>query len=568
MNTTGNRHTFNSEANWSAPILDLVHVLQSMFSRAHFTMFFILAITLALYFPVTRHAFVNFDDGVYVYENPFVARGLTLEGIEWAFRTAQNGMWHPLVWISFMVEVQLWGSSPGILHLTNVWLHVGNTLLLYLLFFRLTACSNRSALVAALFAWHPCHVETVAWISERKGVLSTTFWLITLLTYLKYVQRRKLSDYLMSLGTFITGCLVKPMLVSLPFVLLLVDVWPLKRIRLNRGKVNWKGTCFPAITYPRTVLLDKVPMLLASALFCYISVRTQEIADFLPMSYRVANMFAVLAQYIKMMILPVNLSIVYPRPEYWEPTLILFSISVLTVASYLAIRLSFSHPFVFFGWFWYAITVIPVSGIVPIGPHYMADRYTYVPYIGLFVVLAWAFPTLVPGRLARSIPVALGAILCTVPLLILSSSYVGKWRDSETLFAHALKADPNNYVANMQLCMSAMRKLLNGKSTAYDFELSRASQHALLSAAARPVDVAYVNLGYIAELQKKPKKAMLLYDTGVRLFPESALLHFRLARLLACHPDPRIHKGGEAVTHARTACDLTEIYEGSYPEFP
>ncbi len=422
------------------------------------------ALTIAAYAQVYRHDFISFDDGDYVYDNWRVLTGFTPENILWAFTTGHAANWHPLTWLSHMLDCQILGREPGPHHLVNVLFHVLNTLLLFELFRFLTGKIWRSAFVAALFALHPLHVESVAWISERKDVLSTFFWLLTMLAYARYVKLPSTPRYLLAVGFFALGLMSKPMLVTLPFVLLLMDYWPLNRgqvltasgagkARLQRGHAL--KTFVPQL--PR-LAREKLPFFLLAAASSAVTFYVQRaggavvhVSD-VPPAFRIANALNSYISYLVKTVWPADLSVYYPFPAVPYAFRETAAAAILLVAaSVLAVRHGSRFPYLPFGWFWYVGTLIPVIGLVQVGGQAMADRYTYVPLIGIFALLAWAIPDMLERRKIPGVSKAGMGALVIGSLTITTWFQVRNWKDSDSLFQHALKVDGTNFMAHQIL---------------------------------------------------------------------------------------------------------------------
>lgn len=384
--------------------------------------------------------FVNFDDPYYIYENPRVLKGLSPDNIRWALAAIHFSNWHPLTWMSHMLDVSLFGTHPGGHHLTSVLLHMLNSVLLLTTLWRLTGSLSKSSVVAGLFALHPLHVESVAWVSERKDVLSTLFWILAMRAYDSYATCPNIKRYLMVAMWFVMGLMTKPMVVTLPCVLFLMDIWPLDRLRSALDR--------------RRCVMEKLPLLALSVASGVITIiaqakggSVQEIGDY-PLLVRAANALQAYMMYLWKTIWPLNLSPYYPYPK--EISLLKAGVSAifLTGASLFALRFVKNHPYVTVGWFWYLGTLLPVIGIVQVGAQAMADRYTYVPLIGIFIVFAWGIPD-VFGFSRRVLQMAVSVMM--IGLAGLSWVQTGFWRNSGTLYGHALAIHPNNLFAHINL---------------------------------------------------------------------------------------------------------------------
>lgn len=350
--------------------------------------------TLAVYWQVGAHEFVYYDDDIYVSQNRHIQSGLTSQSIAWAFTATHASNWHPLTWLSHMLDYELFGLDSGRHHLTNVFFHIANTLLLFIVLRGMTGESRRSGFVAALFALHPLHVESVAWLSERKDVLSTFFWMLTMWSYAKYAERPSAGRYAPIVAFFILGILSKPMIVTLPFVLVLLDYWPLRRIQLDDAGGSWRSLV------DFRLILEKTPLFAlaaASSIVTFIAQRAggsvKSLVHF-PLDVRVANALVSYFAYIGKMFYPFHLAVLYPhpgRPPLWQ---IAGAGALFISISALAVRGFRRHTNVSVGWFWYVGTLVPVIGFVQVGNQAMADRYTYIPFIGIFVIIAWGVPEL------------------------------------------------------------------------------------------------------------------------------------------------------------------------------
>lgn len=401
----------------------------------------LLLLVAGIYWPVGSHSFIVMDDPMYVYENRVIREGLSADGVVWAFTAFHAGNWHPITWLSHMLDVELFGLSPGPHHLMNVLFHAMNTVLLFLLLDGMTRASWRSAFVAALFAVHPLHVESVAWVAQRKDVLSTFFMLLALHSYRRYVQSPGSRKYLPVALFFALGLMSKPVLVTFPVLLLLLDVWPLDRI--SRERVV-------------RLLAEKAPLVLMSVAVCVVTFMSQSEDGAmvslvrLPFTDRVVNMFCSYSAYLWNTAWPASLSVYYPnlaligvKTPWWK---LLLSLSVVASTSFFAVRAIPAKPFFAVGWFWYLVALLPMSGLIQVGNQAMADRYTYIPMIGVFVMAAWAVPELSGMRLARiASRGALVAIL--VALALVSRAQAEQWKDSVTLFSQATRNTDRNWFA-------------------------------------------------------------------------------------------------------------------------
>jgi hypothetical protein len=397
------------------------------------------ALTIFVFEPVRHSEFVNFDDGEFIVENPHVASGLTLRNVAWAFRHPYDATGGTLTWISHMLDVQLFGLDSGRHHLTSLALHVTNSLLLLLALYRMTAAVWRSAFVAALFALHPLHVESVAWVSERKDVLSTTFLMITLLAYVAYVRRPGVRRYGL-VAVFLTmGLMAKPMLATVPAVLALLDVWPLGR--LNDRQVS-------AASIAR-LLREKVPLCVPAIAALGLAFVSQQasgaVSNFgaVSLGSRVQNAIVSAVTYLRKMVVPSDLVAFYPYRESLSVWTVLACLVILLVLTAAVWAIRHTHPYATVGWLWYLVTLTPVLGIVQVGSHAMADRFTYVPLIGIFVAVAWTGSNLLQ-RVSASAIGKLAALAIIVSCASQARQQVHVWRDSTSLWEHAIRVAPDS----------------------------------------------------------------------------------------------------------------------------
>jgi Flp pilus assembly protein TadD len=423
----------------------------------------LVAITWAVYARVSQFELVSYDDGVYV--NSQVKNGVTSEGLRWAFVGYHDSNWIPLVWLSLMLNTTLFGSTPGSYHVVNVAIHTANVLLVFATLNIGTRNVWRSAFVAALFAVHPLHVESVAWVSERKDVLSMFFGLLSLGAYVKYAQAR-LARYLAAAFVFfICSLLSKQTFVTLPFVLLLLDFWPLGRLtsqpdfhqtgKQKKAAADRAGESEPVIRLEWRLLLEKVPFFVASAAFCVVAVQAQSSAgafESLPLKTRCLNAVVVYLRYLEKAVVPINLSGFYPHPRVHLSLAVAgLSFAVLAAVTVFAAVNWRRRPYLLVGWLWYLGTLVPMIGLVQVGGQQMADRYTYLPLLGLYIMVAWLVPSLVPARFAEwhiLTAVGTGVVIFYAAIAWIQ---VGYWRNSASLYQHMLVATDENYMAHYLL---------------------------------------------------------------------------------------------------------------------
>lgn len=411
-------------------------------SRQKIIVYIVLTVmTLAVYAQVIRFDFVNFDDNVYVTQNSRVLSGLNIKSVSWAFFTTYAEFWHPVTWLSLMLDSELYGLYAGGYHLTNLLLHILSTLLLFWFLSRATGTVWRCAFVAAMFALHPLHVESVAWIAERKDVLSGFFWMLTLCFYVYYTDKPALIRYLPVLASFVLALISKPMVVTLPVILILLDYWPLKRFEQRRNNlISWQ-------------LKEKMPFLLLAAFFSVTTVLAQYNPTVKSFSFvpRMANVPVAYVTYLGKILWPRDLAMFYPFLEHlplWQVSGAVFLFVLISITVTVKAR---SLPSLFVGWFWYVITLLPVIGIIQVGKHAMADRFTYLPLIGTGMILAWGLPLLLRGMHGRK-KILLPAAIAVMSLwVVLTWQQCGYWENSIKLFNRALRVTKNNYLAHNNL---------------------------------------------------------------------------------------------------------------------
>jgi Tfp pilus assembly protein PilF len=479
---------------------------------------------------------VNYDDPQTVEKNLQVTTGLSSANAAWAFTTFHSYNWHPLTWLSLQLDAQLFGPGPSGFHLTNVVLHAASTVLLFLALRLMTGAIWRSSLVAYLFALHPLHVESVAWIAERKDVLSGFFWMTTCLAYGWYAAKPGLLRYLVTLVAFALGLLAKPMLVTLPFVLLLLDYWPLGRGTRGRQGEREKDTAGArrlAVFSP--LLLEKAPFLALAAGCCAMTVFAQQSAirsiEEYPWHVRMENALVSYCVYIRQTVWPANLSLFYPHPfdvvtkqggegiAVWQVVGAVVALAAVTIVVCVKGR---AYPYLPVGWFWYLGTLVPVIGLVQVGPAARADRYTYLPIVGLFIAGVWTAADLAARWRVQRAAVALVAIallLCTFRCW----QQLGYWRDNITLWEHALEAGGDSHIAHMNFAVVCLQKGMYEPAANHFRETLRFdpdNSHALH-------DLAFALLR-----QGKVQEALEQYRVCVRRFPKWARAHYSLALVL------------------------------------
>lgn len=509
-----------------------------------------------------RFEFLNYDDDIYVSMNAFVQRGVTVESVRWAFTTAHAANWHPLTWISHMLDWDLYGAWAGGHHATSVLLHAANAMLLLLVLERMTGTFGPSVFVAALFALHPLQVESVAWVAERKNVLSTLFWILTMLAYLRYTTSPTVVRYLLVVAALAAGLMSKAMLVTVPLVLLLLDFWPLGRLDGRRR------------------LWEKLPLVALSAAASVVTYLAQQSAGQVmstaqyPLSTRLANALVTYATYAFQMLWPRDLSIYYPHVAAALPAWkVAASALALALVTAVAAREWRHRPYLLVGWLWYTVTLLPVIGLIQVGIQARADRYAYVPLIGLFVVVAWG------GRdLVRSWSAAAGGVV--VLLLALSTGLqVRHWRNSTTVFEHALAAAGENDIAHLHLALALEESGQPEDAIGHYREAARLgpdgpSHYHLANALVRQGDVngalaafreavraepqfvlARYNFGELLLAQGQKDEAIEQFAAAVQIDPTFAEAQFHWGMALAS-----LSRTSEAATHFKEAIRINSAF--------
>lgn len=453
----------------------------------------LIALTVTAFWRVQDCDFVVVDDPDYVTKNSMVKGGLNWQGVGRAFTTFEASNWHPLTWLSLMADCQLFGLDAAAFHRTNLGLHVANVLVLFVALVRMTSALWRCALVAALFAIHPLHVESVAWVTERKDVLSTLFWMLSLIVYPVYVTRPNWKSYLLLMVLLTLGLMSKQMLVTLPFVLLLLDVWPLGRIQIPGFRRTPSATDsslnssagasleMTASSRPtslqttwRSAILEKVPLLILSAGACCMTLLAQRAAirdtgAFLKISAteRFANALVSYGRYLRQAVWPVGLCCYYPYAEHRTSTVTLIAVALLLLGlTFIAVYTVKSNPAILVGWLWYLGTLVPVIGLVQVGGQSIADRYTYVPLIGIFIVLAWSLP----GTSKHSgLRLLTGTLICAIVLILVvfCRRQVETWRTTQTLFRQANAVTPEYWRSSFFIAQDLHQKGQLGEAAKY-----------------------------------------------------------------------------------------------------
>jgi protein O-mannosyl-transferase len=460
-------------------------------------------LVLVSYWEVAENQFIAFDDPQYVTENPQVQKGLNRETAVWAFTTSQASNWHPLTWISLMLDRELFGRNAAGYHWTSVILHLLGGLVLFLALNRMTAAPWPSGLVAALFLIHPLHVESVAWVSERKDVLSGLFWMTGIWCYARYAERPVLVRYLWVLLSFICGLLSKPMMVTFPFVLLLIDWWPLRRTA--GGKVKWTR-----------LIGEKIPLILLSVAASVVTFLVQRgshaIAPLsaIPFGDRVANATVSYVAYLGKMLWPAGLSIFYPYNAPPSSGYLISAIALLILITIITLLQLRRRPYLMVGWLWYLGTLVPVIGLVQVGSQAMADRYTYLPLIGVFIMAAWGGREILDAHRWKKVICGSVSAALVVILVFLTQIQVGDWKDTATLFGSALRTTERNFMAH-EILAEGMAK---------SGQLKEAENHYREAIRIKPsFKQAYNNLGHLLMNQGRLDEAGPLFEKTLRIDP-------------------------------------------------
>ena len=546
---------------------------------------FLAITTIAIYWQVNNHEFVGFDDNEYVTENRHVQTGLTSGNVTWAFTTFHAGNWHPLTWISHMLDCQLFGLKPGFHHLMNLFFHLANTILLFLILQRMTKAPWQSAFVAVIFAIHPLHVESVAWVAERKEVLSAFFWMLTMGAYVFYVEKQELKRYFLSIFFFALGLMAKPMLVTLPFVLLLLDFWPLCRLQTEKLLISEdkqsedlleprskkKGRRKSATKTEHTnntetqtrqhssvahIVLEKIPFFvlsLASSMITYTAQQKGGAVGSLksfPLPTRIANALVSYCAYIWKTIWPENLAVLYPHPGMlpaWEIVGVVF---LLGITTFLIIKARKGYPYLTTGWLWYLGTLVPVIGLVQVGVQGMADRYTYVPLIGIAIIVAWGAPELLKKWRYRRIAFAAMAAITLCIFSFVTWRQVQYWQDSVTLFTRTVTVTTDNPIMQNNL----------GNALEDQGRLDEAIAHYTEALRIDPgLADSYNNIGLALTKLGKSDEATTNFLKAIKISPNYAAAHYNLGTVLASQG-----KLDEAVYHFRESIRIKPDYAKAY----
>jgi protein O-mannosyl-transferase len=553
--------------------------------RKLFVCLFLAITVIAIYWQVNHCDFVNYDDNVYLTENSHIKSGITTEGIRWAFTTIHTGYWHPLTWLSYMLDYELFRLNPAGYHIVNLLFHIANSLLLFLILHRMTKALWQSAFVAAIFALHPLHVESVAWIAERKDVLSAFFWMLTMGSYVLYAEKPGVKKYLLTLFFFGLGLMAKPMLVTLPFVLLLLDYWPLRRLTIGESSVNehtqsekslntrskkkerGRNTKKPEHvnkTEDQTrqrpaighIILEKVPFFvlsLASSIVTYIAQQKSGAVGSLqnyPLSTRIANAIVSYCGYIGKIVWPEKLAVLYPYPGMLPTWQVIGAVLFLVITTSLIIRTVKRYPYLTTGWLWYLGTLVPVIGLVQVGVQAMADRYTYIPIIGVSIMVAWGVPELIKKWRYRYAALATMTVIILCTLSFVAWKQVQYWQNSITLLKHTLEKTTNNPIMQNNL----------GNALEDEGRLDEAIAHYKEAVRIDPnLADSYNNIGLALTKRGRPDEAIPNFFKAIRINANHAAAHYNLGIVLASKG-----KLDEAIYHFRESIRIKPDYAKAY----
>jgi len=536
----------------------------------------------AVFGQTAHHEFVNYDDQIYVYDNLAVSQGLNWSGVVWAFKNLDAGFWHPLTWLSLMTDAQLYGLQAGGYHLTNVLFHAVNSLLLFFLLRRLTGAHWRSAFTAALFAVHPLHVESVAWISQRKDVLSAFFFLLSLWAYVCYAQGAEVRSqeaevrsrclrhlpspifYLLALVCFALGLMSKTVVVTTPVVMMLLDYWPLRRVsgvmgQVSGGGAQWPDRIIETLRLPsrRHLLLEKLPFFGLAFAAGLLTIHAERGVGALvsetsvPFEVRIGNAALSSVRYLWQTVWPTHLAVHYPLSIMSPVGLVSGSLLLLALISLVVLRMRRNHSYLVVGWFWYLLTLAPMSGLIQIGVHSRADRYTYIPLVGIFLMAVWGLAELCGRWRYRRAVLGMTAVTILAGLTVVSHVQTAYWRSSRSLWTHTLACTSGNFIAHYNL----------GIVLANQGKWIEAIEHYEQAVQLNPnFFEAHDSLGVALSTLGKLPEAIQHHERALQLKPDFAEAHFNLGRALAKQGKPN-----EAIEHYKRALQLKpDLVEAHY----
>ena len=528
----------------------------------------LVAITLIVFGQTIRHDFVNYDDDTYVYQNPQVLHGVTIRGCSWAFTHSHSANWHPLTWISHMLDCQVWGLQPGGHHLTSVLLHAVAAVLLFIVLRRMTGALWRSAFVAALFAVHPLHVESVAWIAERKDVLSGVFFVLTLVAYVYYVGKPgSWGRYLLLVGLFALGLMSKPTLVTTPFVLLLLDYWPLRRFSAQPlGKSRHRQTTQSRAWVP---IIEKLPLFVLCAASSLATILAQKssitaVAG-LPLAWRIKNAVVSYVLYLREFIWPARLAVLYPHPEnnlsLWQVSLAIVVLALITTGTFVLRK---KRPYLIVGWLWYLGMLVPMIGLIQVGFQSRANRYTYLPHIGLYIMVAWGLTDAVASLPKRRPVLSAAGVVVLLLLTSLASIQTSYWKNSESLWIHTLRVTSDNAVAhnnlgNFYLDHDRVDEALEQYKVSLDISRPFADQKSRLGLSERAYADAENNFGLALTKKGRTNEAVAHFERVLSRFANNPKAHLNMGNVLLNEGRP-----DEAIVHYRKALMAYPAYADAH----
>jgi tetratricopeptide (TPR) repeat protein len=583
-------------------------------------------LTWATYLPVKNYDFITYDDPDYITQNPHVKEGLTLDGIKWAFTEihGEGTYWHPITWVSHMVDIQVFGLKAGPQHLENLLFHSLNVLLLFLILHQFTGAVWRSGIVAGLFALHPLQVDTVAWIAERKNVLSGIFWLLSMWAYGMYAKNKasKRRFYVLAVFLFILGLMCKPVLVTWPVAMLLLDFWPLKRFGWNEKGVVPVSELKREMPGVWPLLLEKIPFLVPAFLSSFITFQSHKEMGMteihgIPFWLRLENAFVSYARYLKKAIWPNDLAILYPHPGEWPDMLVISSALLLIAITGAVLFFMRRKPYLLIGWLWFLGVLLPASGIVQVGVQSMADRFAYLPMIGIFVMAVWGLTDLSQRISANNMAGKGLAVVSLLACVLATSNQLKYWSSNEALYEHAVHVTDRNYVMLNNLAYHLLQSNRVDEAERYlqeavSYKPDMAEAHfqlGLLTQSKKHYDEAekhlsetirlqplwpgpYFGLAAVFVAEGRPKEAILMLEKGLGMKPDNLAGQTQLASLLvsqgkvqegiafyqsvlrtkpdypevmnnlawiyATSSDGQVRNGAEAVRLAEEACRITK----------
>ncbi len=527
------------------------------------TCLLLIAATLIVYWNVQSHEFVTYDDPIFI-DNPYVQQGININSLSWGiYSSGEKRVWIPMTWFSHMLDYQLFGRNPGLHHLINLFIHIASAMLLFSIFNRATGELLKSAFVAALFALHPLSVEPVAWIAARKDVLSSLFWMLTLFFYIIYSERPNLKKYLLMLFFFILGLLTKPNLIILPFVFLLFDFWPLKRFVFPETIIELKDEVFKlkwnrknrynskTVRKQESILflvLEKIPFFILIFVMVIVTIQSKGTVvsiKVLSTYLRIANSLTSYLKYIIKTVYPDNLAILYPYTavSFWAT---IGSGIVLLIITFLSLRIYSKRPYVIVGWLWFIGTLVPVIGLIPVGIQVaIADRYSYIPNIGLFIMIAWGGSDLFKKLLSKKV-LTVFALLILIILMTTTWFQVQHWKNSFSLYQHALNVTENNYICHNNIGITfvekgAMKEAVKHYSEALKINPDYAE--------------AYTNMGFALGKLGHNSEAFSHYQKALKIKSQGAHVYFDMGNLLSAQG-----KKSEAIEYFRIALRINPEY--------